>query len=96
MVDFLNLSAKPDLNVLCCRASLESQKNGKNSVISPRFRSVQIMSFERARRAESNDTKIKDRSKLWAEIQVPEVQKREGGRKLILEEKIEYLNNNSF
>ena len=38
------------------------------------------MSFERARRAESNDTKIKDRSKLWAEIQVPEVQKRaEGG-----------------
>ena len=54
------------------------------------------MSFERARRAESNDTKIKDRSKLWAEIQVPEVQKGEGGSKLILEEKIEYLNNNSF
>ena len=53
------------------------------------------MSFERARRAESNGTKIKDWSKLWAEIQVPEVQKR-GGSKLILEEKIEYLNNNSF
>ena len=45
------------------------------------------MSFERARRAESNDTKIKDRSKLWAEIQVPEVQKREGGSKLIFEVK---------
>ena len=54
------------------------------------------MSFERARRAESSNTKIKDRSKLWAEIRVPEVQKREGGSKLILEEKIEYLNNNSF
>ena len=37
------------------------------------------MSFERARRAESNGTKIKDWSKLWAEIQVPEFQKRGGG-----------------
>ena len=36
------------------------------------------MLFERARRAESNDTKIKDRSKLWVEIQVPEFQKRGG------------------
>ena len=55
------------------------------------------MSFERARRAESNDTKIKDRSKLWAEIQVPEVQKREGGSKLVfVGEKFEYTNDNSF
>ena len=55
------------------------------------------MSFERARRAESNDTKIKDRSKLWAEIQVPEVQKREGGSKLIFGgEKFEYTNDSSF
>ena len=26
MVDILNLSAKPDLSIRCCRASLESQK----------------------------------------------------------------------
>ena len=42
-----------------------------------------MVSFERARRVESNNTKIKDRSKLWAEIQVPENQKTIGGSKLI-------------
>ena len=41
------------------------------------------MSFERARRAESNDIKISFGTQFWAEIQVPEVQKRVGGSKLI-------------
>ena len=40
------------------------------------------MSFERARRAESNDTKIIQRKKFWAELQTPKVQKTIGGTKL--------------
>ena len=37
------------------------------------------MSFERAQRAESNDTKISFGTQFWAEIQVPENQKTVGG-----------------
>jgi len=33
------------------------------------------MSFERARRAQSNDTKISPRKQLWAEIQYPNFEK---------------------
>ena len=54
------------------------------------------MSFERARRAELNDTKIRDRSQLWTEIQVPEVQKRKGGKLVFGGEKFEYTNDSSF
>ena len=36
------------------------------------------MSLERARRVESNGTKIFIRTQFWAEIQVPEGRKREG------------------
>ena len=40
------------------------------------------MSFERAQRAESNDTKISFGTQLWTEIQVPECRNRAGGSKL--------------
>ena len=41
------------------------------------------MSFERARRADSNDIKISFGTQFWAEIQVPESRKTIGGSKLI-------------
>ena len=55
------------------------------------------MSFERARRAESNDIKISLGTQFWAEIQVPESRKREEGSKLVFGgEKFEYATNSSF
>ena len=41
------------------------------------------MSFERAQRAESNDTKFSFGTQLWTEIQVPESRKREERNKLV-------------